>query len=200
MKIVAFSDIHCDVEMTEKIVEACADADVLVGAGDFAVHGNGLRDTIDVLKTVNVPTVLVSGNHDYAIELESLCAEWDLGHFLHGTAVEIDNVSFFGLGAEIPDRTFADWSDGMSEHSASQLLSRCPEDAILVTHTPPYGCSADLQMDGTHEGSRAIRAVVERKQPQLCLCGHIHFSWGASETIGKTIVHNLGPKVNVFEI
>ena len=87
----------------------------------------------------------------------------------------------------------------MSEEEAHRLLQNCPKNAVLISHTPPHGC-ADLQKDGTHEGSRAIRDAIDEKQPILSLCGHIHFSWGASGKIGQSPVYNLGPSINWFEI
>ena len=35
MKILAFSDLHCDLEAAQRIVAASGPADVVVGAGDF---------------------------------------------------------------------------------------------------------------------------------------------------------------------
>lgn len=199
MKILAFSDLHRNVEAARKIVEASAGADVLVGAGDFATRGQGASDTIEILRTVGIPTILVSGNHDNLQELQDLCSDWPDGHVLCGHGVMFGGVSFHGLGGEIPRRDDSTWNEAMSEQEASLLLAGCADHAVLVTHTPPYGC-ADLQADRTHEGSKAILAAIEEKQPVLNLCGHIHFSWGASGRIGKTFVHNLGPVTNWFEI
>jgi hypothetical protein len=41
-------------------------------------------------------------------------------------------------------------------------------------------------------GSAVIRSFVEREQPDLVLCGHIHESRG-SDRIGRTQVVNPGP-------
>jgi Icc-related predicted phosphoesterase len=49
-------------------------------------------------------------------------------------------------------------------------------------------------------GSVAIRAAIERLQPQLAVCGHVHDSWGQTGTIGRTHVVNLGPTVNWFDV
>ena len=65
-------------------------------------------------------------------------------------------------------------------------------DDVLLTHTPPYGY-CDLQKDGAHEGSTAIANAIKKLSPSLCLCGHIHHSWGSIDLFGRTTVHNLGP-------
>jgi predicted phosphodiesterase len=61
MRILAFSDLHRNRDAARDIVVASQDADIVVGAGDFATQGVGLRDTVDLLRAVAVPTVLVAG-------------------------------------------------------------------------------------------------------------------------------------------
>jgi Icc-related predicted phosphoesterase len=41
-------------------------------------------------------------------------------------------------------------------------------------------------------GSRALRTLIEREQPDLVLCGHIHESRG-DDTLGETRIVNPGP-------
>lgn len=199
MKILAFSDTHRDVGKTRSILAGAQDADVLVGAGDFGTAGRGMYEIIEVIAAENIPTVLVHGNHDNAAELIQICAAFPNIHLLHGQAVEIAGIPFFGIGGEIPRRHGETWNEAMSEDAAAKLLCACPDHAVLVTHTPPYEC-ADLQRNGKHEGSKAIRAVITDKQPLITLCGHIHFSWGAKGMIDATQVYNLGPSVNWFEV
>jgi len=199
LKILAFSDLHRDVAAARKIVAASTDADILVGAGDFATYGQGAAEIIQILQTANTPTVLVSGNHDNLEELSRLCSGWANGYLLHGQSVQLANTSFFGLGGEIPQRNNADWNEAVSEEHASKALADCPNNAILVTHMPPFGY-ADLQRDGTHDGSKSIAAAIEEKQPVFHFCGHIHSAWGMFGKIGKTSIHNLGPVTNFFEL
>lgn len=199
MKILAFSDLHRDADAARRIVKASAAADVLIGAGDFATRGEGAKESLAILKSAGLPTVIVSGNHDRLSELRALCAGWQNGFLLHGEGIAFDGIPFFGLGGEIPRRNEADWNEALSETRAATMLATCPEQAVLITHTPPLG-TGDKQRDGTHEGSEAILAVINDKRPRLVLCGHIHHGWGTSGTVGETPVHNLGPTINWFEI
>ena len=199
MKILAFSDLHRDAEATRAIVAASSDADVLVGAGDFANRGQGAAEIIGILRTADMPTVLVSGNHDNSDELRDLCSGWPQGYFLNAQPVTLGNITFFGLGGEIPQRNNAEWNEAISEEEASKALTACPNNAILITHMPPFG-HADLQRNGTHDGSKSITIAIEEKQPILHFCGHIHSAWGMSGKIGTTSVHNLGPTVNWFKL
>jgi Icc-related predicted phosphoesterase len=65
-----------------------------------------------------------------------------------------------------------------------------------MLHSPPRDTHCDLIGARVHVGSRAIRTFVERRQPPLVLCGHIHESPRISgawrDTIGRTVVVNPG--------
>jgi len=198
MRILAFSDLHRNRDAAQAIVDASRETDVVVGAGDFATKGIGLRDTIDLLRAVVVPTVLVAGNHDDLDELRGACRDGKAVHVLHGEAATVEGIPFFGLGFEIPAGTREEpWNQRMNELEAAKLLLACPRGAILVTHSPPLGV-ADVQTNGIHEGSRSIGDAVLSTKARLHLCGHIHHAWGTSGIIGECRVHNLGPTVNWF--
>ena len=199
MRILAFSDLHCSRKAAREIVVAARDADLVVGAGDFANRGIGLRDTVDLLCQMTVPTVFVAGNHDLLDELRVACANNAAIRILHGETAAIGGVTFFGLGYEIPAGLDEPWNQRLEEAQAAEILAACPPGAVLVTHSPPFGI-ADLQADGRHDGSRAIRDTLAAAQPRLHLCGHIHYSWGKSGAVGSCPVHNLGPTVNWFDV
>ena len=78
------------------------------------------------------------------------------------------------------------------------MLSGCPEDAVLVVHSPPRG-HVDTA-GGQHLGSEAILATIEAKRPRVAVCGHIHDCWGEESTVGDTRVLNLGPSGTWIEL
>lgn len=199
MRILAFSDLHRKTDIAQAILHASRDADVVVGAGDFATKGVGLAETMEVLRDLIAPTVFVAGNHDSLVDLREACRGNDAIHVLHGEAMVIQGIPFFGLGFEIPAGRQEPWNKRLEEIEAAELLKDCPEEAVLVTHSPPFGV-ADVQTTGAHEGSRSIREAVEATQPRLHLCGHIHHAWGMSGVIGHCAVHNLGPTLNWFTL
>lgn len=193
MKLLLCSDIHCDSDAARSLVERSADADVLVCAGDLAVMRRGLEPVVEILSRATCPAVLVPGNGESDIELADACGEWDGAHVLHGTGCEIDGVSFWGLGGGVPVTPFGSWSFDLSEEEAEALLADCPEDAVLVTHSPPYG-HVDTAGGGDHLGSRAILKAVQRVAPRLVVCGHIHACWQQESAVGGTRIVNAGPK------
>ncbi len=191
MRILAFSDIHRDLDQAARLVEMSADADVVIGAGDFASVHDGLDETIQALAAIEAPTVLVPGNNETEDALREAANAWPAATVLHGDGTEIDEVEFFGLGAGVPITPW-DWSFDLSEDDAAERLAGCPEGGVLVIHSPPQG-HADASSAGDHLGSVAILEAIEAKQPRLAVCGHIHESWGERSRIGETEVVNLGP-------
>jgi Icc-related predicted phosphoesterase len=198
MRILAFSDLHCDLEQGARLVEMAAEADVVIGAGDFASMHEGLEETIDVLSGIETATVLVPGNNETADALREAAAGWSAATVLHGEGTAIDGTEFFGLGAGIPVTPW-DWSFDLDDDAATQMLSACPEGAVLVLHSPPKD-HCDSAGGGGNFGSPSLLRTIEEKHPRLAVCGHIHESWGCESQIGPTPIRNLGPKGTWIEV
>ncbi len=198
MRLLAFSDLHTDLGQARRLAEISAEADVVVGVGDFASVHSGLTETIEALRAVEVPAVLVPGNNETEDALREACADWDQAVVLHGEGTEIGGVAFFGLGAGIPVTPW-DWSFDLTEEAAGELLEACPEGCVLAVHSPPRG-HVDVAGSGRHLGSEAVLRAIEGKRPRLALCGHIHESWGTQSRVGPTRVVNLGPEGMVLEV
>ena len=203
MKILAFSDIHRSAKFAGQIVRAAASADLVIGAGDYATKQKGLPKIISLLKTIKVPTLLVPGNHEDCADLRYECSGWPHMQVLHGEATNIHGLTIYGLGYEMPQSTDASWNRFMDEEQAVTILEGLAANNgscdILVTHAPPYGI-ADMQADGRHDGSTALKGFITLMQPKLHLCGHIHNDWGVSGTVGNCLVKNLGPSENWFDV
>ena len=198
MRLLAFSDLHRDLDAAASLVERSRDADVVIGAGDFASVHEGLEETIAALVAIETPTILIPGNNETEDALRAAASGWTAATVLHGETAEIDGVTFFGLGAGIPTTPW-DWSFDLTEEEAAERLAGCPRDAVLVVHSPPSG-HCDSSSRGDHLGSTAILAAIEDKRPPLAVCGHIHESWGERSSVGPTAIANLGPAGATFEI
>lgn len=197
VKLLAFSDLHRDVDQARALVEAARDADIVVCAGDLASVHSGLDGAVEALRNIPHPTVLVPGNNETESALREACAGWGEATVLHGEAAEIEGVSLFGLGAGVPVTPW-DWSFDLTEEEAGSLLRGCPEGCVLVVHSPPLGYVDSS--GGRHLGSKAVLAAIEQKRPSHALCGHIHESWGEEAEIGPTRVINLGPDGVLLEL
>ena len=198
MRLLAFSDLHRDLDQAAELERMCGDADVVVGAGDFASIHEGLEETIEALAAISVPTLLVPGNNETEDSLREAAAGWDAATVLHGDTAEVGGVEFFGLGAGVPVTPW-DWSFDLSDDEAAELLAECPDEAVLIVHSPPLG-HVDESSSGDHLGSAAILDAIERSRPSLAVCGHIHESWGSESEVGPTRIVNLGPRGTWFEV
>lgn len=198
MKLLAFSDLHRDLGQAATLVEMSAEADVVIGAGDFASVHEGLDETIAALAAIETPTILVPGNNETEDALREAAAGWSTATVLHGGGTSVDGVEFYGLGAGIPVTPWG-WSFDLDDESATEMLVACPEGAVLVLHSPPQG-HCDSNGSGGHFGSPALLTAIEAKRPSLAICGHIHESWGCESKIGDTPVRNLGPKGTWLEV
>jgi len=198
VKLLAFSDLHRDLGQAASLVEMSVEADVVIAAGDFASVHEGLEETIGALAAIEKPTVLVPGNNETEDALREATSDWAAATVLHGGGATIEGVEFYGLGAGVPVTPWG-WSFDLDDEAAAQMLAGCPENAVLVLHSPPEG-HCDANGSGDHFGSPALLAVIETKRPQLAVCGHIHESWGCESQIGTTPLRNLGPKGTWLEI
>ena len=208
MRVLAFSDLHRDLDAAASLVERSGDANLVVGAGDFASIHEGLEETLGALAGMRTaPLMVVPGNNETEDALREAVADSPV-QVLHGNWATVmggmredepRQMTVFGVGAGIPTTPW-DWSFDLSEEEAAAKLQDVPEGLdLLILHSPPYG-HCDQSSQGDHLGSRAILEAIERAQPKVAVCGHIHESWGAESRIGDTQVFNLGPAGRMIEI
>jgi uncharacterized protein len=200
MRILAFSDLHRDLEAAANMVAWSADVDVVIGAGDFCNVHEGLDEAIAALAPIATPAILVPGNNETEDALRAAVAKagWGAATVLHGESAEVGGRTFFGLGAGIPTTPW-DWSFDLTETEATAALGPCPSGAVLVVHSPPKD-HCDASSTGQHLGSEAILDAIEAKSPPLAVCGHIHEAWGERSRVGTTEVANLGPAGAEFDL
>jgi len=193
MRIIAFGDIHMDVD-NAKDIPAIESADFVIVTGDITNYGSNLdaEAVLNLLMNVNKSILAVAGNldqPDVAGYLE------DLQISLHARGILAEGLGIMGLGGSnyTPFNTPYEFSE---EELAAFLASgyaqiKDADNFILVSHAPPVKTSTDRLINGKHVGSAAVRAFIEEKQPLLCLTGHIHES-RAQDYLGRTLVLNPG--------
>jgi Icc-related predicted phosphoesterase len=190
LNLLLFSDVHASRSACTRLVELSKDADLVIGAGDFGNMRTELEVTIEILSAIDKPTILVPGNGESDDELLAACQDWSSATVLHGSGTEILGLPIFGIGGGIPTTPFGSWSFDFTEKQAEKMLVDCPQNGLLISHSPPY--QAVDSSGGRHLGSTALRRAIELRQLSLVVCGHIHSSAGSEAMIGSTRVINAG--------
>jgi hypothetical protein len=197
MRLLCITDIHGEVSRFEKILAAEPRADLLIIGGDFTNFGQPPEvDHLLKLAQAHTPQVLaVAGNCDSA-EIDQFLL--DRGVSLHQRGVRINNLGFFGLSAMPP------WRGDMYEFPEADLdrflaagFAQVEGSSryIMVPHCPPRNSVVDRSAMFMSVGSTAVRNWVDKVNPILVVCGHIHEARDQAK-IGDTVVVNCGPAKN----
>lgn len=94
-----------------------------------------------------------------------------------------------GIGAGASPGSDPGAGDG-ADNGCGKEVDELPP-LLLVSHTPPHATACDRLHNGTPVGSTAVRDFIQKYQPEICLCGHIHES-RAEDRLGRTLVINPG--------
>lgn len=197
MKIQIFSDIHGDVKALEKLLSA--PADVYISAGDLTNFGKGLDACASVFARQGERVWSIPGNHETIQQNQKFCADGRFVDF-HRQVRQLSSSYWAGLGYSNP--TPFDTPGEYTEEQLAEALDsfRGHAPLYLVVHAPPYGSKLDEFAAGKHAGSHAVRTFVEREQPEMLFCGHIHECGGKSDQIGRTRCFNVGKRGYLLEL
>jgi Icc-related predicted phosphoesterase len=195
VRIAYVVDVHDRFEAVARVLDGVGSVDVLVVGGDITTLGTpaDAERAVELWRPLASQLFAVAGNMDSPAIDERLV---DLGVSLDGRGVVIGDVGLAGVSAaplsplhtpyELPDDEYARTAErGLAALRGSRFRILCP-------HAPPYGTACDRIRSGEHVGSLGLRALIEREQPDLVLCGHIHES-RALDNLGTARVANPGP-------
>jgi Icc-related predicted phosphoesterase len=195
MRILSLTDLHGLAGSITGFAEPLAEADVVLLTGDITHFGrcDQAAAVVDAVRAHNPRVLGVHGNCD-GPEVATYLAEE--GMSLDGRHVEIDGVTFVGVGgslpcpAHTPNERDEDQLAACLEAAADDIAPDVP--LVLVAHQPPQGTALDLARGGRHVGSFAVREFIERRRPLVAFSGHIHEGRGA-DRLGPTALLNPGP-------
>ena len=185
MRYLCFSDLHCDKDAARKLVTRSQDADVVLGAGDFSIKHNGLADTLDILAEIDKPSILVPGNGETVEALREAAFVWKSAVVLHGEGTEIGGETFWGVGGGIPVTPFGAWSYDFDEDQAQALLAGCPENGVLVVHSPPFEPSIMTPTE-RYEGANPSCSVFRSNGPNWS-CAVTSIATGKSKFVSGRV-------------
>lgn len=188
MNVLCVSDLHVEEECLKYLAAFIAKhaPDLVLVAGDFTDFGP-VSFAEEVLDSIEAPVLAVAGNCDPKAVSELL---EERGVSLHLRKRDFGGFSFVGFDGSItcPTKTPNEHAD----EEFLQLRGLVESNTILLTHQPPFNTKADVVSSGLHVGSRALRKVIEEKQPLACVCGHIHEAKGI-DAIGATKILKVEP-------
>ncbi len=198
MKILALSDIHGDRTFIKKMAQKGAEekVDLVILAGDLG-HDNGSLDGIvGPFREKGLEVALLPGNHEGMAEIDFLAQRYGAKN-LHGYVMQKGEVGIFGCG-------YADVGlHQINEKDLFDTLERAHgslkdvKKKIMVTHVQPNNSIFGL---GLFPGNSGVRKAIERFQPDIHICGHVHETQGMEERIGKTRVLNVGKSGRIIEV
>jgi Calcineurin-like phosphoesterase len=144
--------------------------------------------------------VLVAGNHDQSIEALGLPSGLRC-HYLEDDGIELFGLELWGTPWQ---PWFNDWAFNARLRNSNLFLasrsSLIPADTdVVVCHGPPpgYGDHYGEPGEDAHVGSTAMTETLERLQPRLVVCGHIHSGYGRYELGDSEIIKRLARRQRV---
>jgi Icc-related predicted phosphoesterase len=193
MVLLCLSDIHGEKAGLEEVLDSAPEAEAIVIAGDVTQRGRyeEARSTLEPLVSRKLPIFAVAGNMDAEDARRHL---GELGIDIHGRGVTFKGIGIQGLGGSNPTPMgtpfeLHDEEAGILLYAGHAEIQSLPF-RILVSHAPPKGTKTDVRSLGRHVGSEAVRSFIVDKQPDLCISGHIHESFG-QDMLGRTLCINV---------
>lgn len=200
MKILAFSDIHGDKSLAEKLAKRAADEDVdlVILCGDITVAEQGTSGIIGPFAARNKKVLLVPGNHETVATADFLAQLYGMTN-LHGYSVKYKDIGLFGCGgAEMgPIPTTEDEIFELLKKGHKKIKDS--KKKIMVTHVHPSGTTIE-RFTQFFRGSDAVRRAVDEFKPDIVLCGHVHEAEGIEEMVDSTRVINVGKKGKIITL
>lgn len=193
MKILAFSDIHGNINFLNKIYKKSEkeNPDIIICAGDILNFWKYSNEIKQLIHKLNKLTLLIHGNHEDQRLIEKFSSNRILN--IHKKVINFKNFNFIGYGG------------GGFEQENKKLevyfnkIKNKLDNWVFVTHAPPFNTELDLIYD-YHVGSKSIREIIERFNPRLNICGHLHENFYIDDRIKKTIIINPGPEGRIINL
>ncbi|MBI2148518.1 metallophosphoesterase [Candidatus Woesearchaeota archaeon] len=199
LKVLAAGCIHGDTSLVQKLVNKAEkeNVDVVLLCGDLTLGQRETRNIIKPFKEKGKKVLFVTGNHDGLVLGDFLADYYNVKH-LHGTYAIYNGVGLFGCGlanigldALSDDEFFGNLEKGFQ--SVKNLDKK-----IMVTHVHPARTRME-EVTG-FPGSYGIRKAIDKFQPDIVFCSHLHEMSGFEEKIGKTRLINVSRTGKIIEI
>jgi Icc-related predicted phosphoesterase len=207
MKIYAISDTHGQTGFT---IPQC---DLLIHAGDIfpdfrmrlPEHQYPLwlnRHFYPWLGSRAAHVICTWGNHDWTEEIDiSPPVGFDEFEFLVDQATDIQGLKIYGTPWS---NMFNRWAWMKEPAGLKAYYDQIPEGLdILISHQPPLGhggtCTDPYSGQARELGSEELLEAIDRVQPKVVICGHIHSGYGKFKR-GKTTIYNVAVLDELYDL
>ena len=199
MKILAAGDFHNDQLLARKLAAFAKEneVDAVILNGDL-VEDEEPHGIVGHFSSVNKNIFLIHGNHESAATTDFLSRKYG-AHNLHEYSKMLGEIGIFGVGGANVGHTVLTDSEFFDTLSRSHEYIKHAKKKIMVTHIHPSGTSME-KLSQFVQGSAGVRKAIDRFQPDIMICGHVHEAEGIEEMIGKTRVINVGRKGKIIEL
>lgn len=212
MRILSAGDLHGDSGLAKKLAEKAAkeNVDLVILCGDLTEGDEKTDNLIGPFLKQGKKVVLVPGNHESIATADFLSKVYGVKN-LHGYGIKIfdpdpkkssKDKSYVGLfgcsGVNLGIHQVTD-KDAYDMFMRGHHYVKDANVTIMVSHVHPSGTKME-KFTQFFEGSKAVRRAIDKFQPDIMLCSHVHEAEGLEEKIGKTRVLNVGRKGKIFDI
>ena len=199
MKILAAGDIHGDLNAAKKLAEKAEkeNVDLIVLSGDLTIGETNTSGLLKPFVEKNQKVVLIPGNHESIATTDSLAQIYGAVN-LHGYSLAVKDIGLFGCGSanvgifQLPEKEIYD----LLKRGFDKIKTASKK--IMITHVHPD--KTLMGKLGLFPGSTSVRQAIEKFQPDVAICSHIHEAEGIEEQIGKTKLMNVGKKGKIIEV
>lgn len=200
LKILAAGDLHGDMSLAKKLADKAdkEEVDLVILCGDITLMDQSTDNMIGPFVKKHKKVLLIPGNHDSFATADFLAQMYGVKN-IHGYSVKYKDVGIFGCGganvglAQLSEKEIYDMLKQGFE-GVSYLSKK-----IMVTHVHPSETKME-KFSSFVPGSKGVMKAIEKLQPDLLLCSHVHEAEGIEEMVGKTKVINVGKTGKIFEL
>lgn len=200
LKVLAFSDIHGDKTLLNKMVEKAdnENVDVVLICGDISTFGKNYENMIGPFLKKGKKVLFIPGNHEGDDLAEFLAEVYKIKN-LHGYHAVYNGVGFFGCGGANIGPNIKTESEIMEAFNTGFDKVKHLKKKIMVSHMHPEGSKME-SFSNFVPGSSSVTEAIKKFRPDILVCGHVHEGTGIEEIIGETKVINVAKMGKVFEI
>ncbi len=201
LRILAVGDIHGDSGMAKRLAEQARQerVDFVILTGDLTLMERSTAGILYPFVKNKQKVLLIPGNHETLATANFLADFYPGVKNIHGYTIKTENTGIFGAGGA---------NIGIFRIKEEEIFSvlekgfanvKDMEKKIMVTHVHPSGTL--MENFSRHvPGSYGVRKAIEKFQPDIALCSHVHEASGIEEMIGKTRVVNVSRKGTIIEV